>query len=304
MKTSNNVLSKRDLPQPFSKALRFSRKPVPLRAMLVSAGLEARSRESYDWNGLQRGNSEFALLQVTLSGEGRLRFEDRNYTVLPGTAMILHFPHDNRYWLPEDGNWQFYYICLNGMEVLHHWRRFVRQAGPLLKLDPHSPTVQKGLDICRKCQADAIPSAWEASALAYGLVMSLAADVESRLQQEARNTIGLAAERRLQAARACAESRFREPIGVADLVSASGFSRSHFSRMFHARFGLSPQEFLTGLRLRHAVKLLLESDVPIAEIAILCGFSDANYFSRVFRSVHGITPGAYRRGGFVSRAPE
>lgn len=295
-----NVLNPQRFPKPFSRAIRFTRKPVPLRAMLVSAGVETRSQEPYDWHGLHRGNSEFALLQVTLSGEGRLRYEGRVMEVQPGSVMILHFPHDNRYWLPPGGTWEFFYICLNGAEVMQHWRRFILQAGPLLPLDQDSETVRAGFGICRKCANNEIRTAWEASTLAYGLAMSLATDVEGVVREQARHTIGLIADKRLQAARLYANTHFQKPIGVADLVQQSGFSRSHFSRLFHTRFGESPQEYLTGLRLRRAAKLLLESCEPIAAIAVVSGFSDANYFSRVFRAAYGITPGAYRRGGFVS----
>lgn len=50
-------------------------------------------------------------------------------------------------------------------------------------------------------------------------------------------------------------------------------------------------------RLNIAKQLLLESDFSITEIAYRCGFSDASYFSKVFRSSVGVSPLEYRKNG-------
>ncbi|WP_345774966.1 helix-turn-helix domain-containing protein [Sinorhizobium prairiense] len=43
--------------------------------------------------------------------------------------------------------------------------------------------------------------------------------------------------------------------------------------------------------------MLLESDAALSEVAISCGFSDQSHFTRVFSSIVGTTPGAWRRSG-------
>lgn len=53
----------------------FRRAGYRLPAMLLSAGEEERRNASYDWHGLKRGDSEFALFQYTLAGRGALRYE-------------------------------------------------------------------------------------------------------------------------------------------------------------------------------------------------------------------------------------
>ncbi len=72
-------------------------------------------------------------------------------------------------------------------------------------------------------------------------------------------------------------------------------SRSHFSHSFKRETGKSFREYLIEIRLSHAKRLLRYSTLSIGEIAFSVGFSDANYFSSVFKRAVGISPAAYRR---------
>ena len=71
-------------------------------------------------------------------------------------------------------------------------------------------------------------------------------------------------------------------------------SKFHLSRLFHATTGFSFREYLSIVRLREAKKLLADEKYSISEIAQKCGFENGNYFSKVFRSKSGISPGKFR----------
>jgi AraC-like DNA-binding protein len=60
--------------------------------------------------------------------------------------------------------------------------------------------------------------------------------------------------------------------------------------------GISPARYVTKLRMEDAVATLRASALPIKAVAQRCGFADADYFSKVFRRTHGMTPRAFRRG--------
>jgi AraC family transcriptional regulator len=79
------------------------------------------------------------------------------------------------------------------------------------------------------------------------------------------------------------------------LADACKLSVSHFSRAFKTSTGISPHEWLVGLRVETAQSLLENSWVPLVEIAALCGFADQSHFSRVFARIWGKSPGAWRR---------
>jgi transcriptional regulator GlxA family with amidase domain len=91
------------------------------------------------------------------------------------------------------------------------------------------------------------------------------------------------------------------PLSVDDLAGISGLSRAHFSRCFAESEGLPPAEFVLQQRLQRAAKLLTKADfLPVKEVAIMCGFEDANYFSKVFRRLYGINPTQFRTTGMYA----
>jgi AraC family transcriptional regulator len=73
-----------------------------------------------------------------------------------------------------------------------------------------------------------------------------------------------------------------------------GMSYYHFSRAFKQSMGVNPTNYITGRRIEHAKKLLEETDLPIAEIALRAGFSSQSHFTTSFRRVAGATPKAFR----------
>lgn len=88
---------------------------------------------------------------------------------------------------------------------------------------------------------------------------------------------------------------FQEDIRIAQLAEMVNVSESHLCRLFKQISGKTVGDYINGLRVEKAVELLKESDLNITEIAFLTGFSDANYFSRIFRKYKKITPSEMRK---------
>ena len=71
-------------------------------------------------------------------------------------------------------------------------------------------------------------------------------------------------------------------------------SRNVFFRWFRQQFGVTPLEYINRERIRLAKQLLADERNSITAVSQLCGFSDVNYFVRMFKKSEGITPGAYQ----------
>lgn len=82
---------------------------------------------------------------------------------------------------------------------------------------------------------------------------------------------------------------------VEGMAEAAAVSRSGLSRKMRSITGVSPADFLKQARLSHSAAMLLDTSLPIKEIAFECGFSDLNYFGKCFKSVYSLSPTAYRR---------
>jgi AraC family transcriptional regulator len=82
---------------------------------------------------------------------------------------------------------------------------------------------------------------------------------------------------------------------LADVARECGLSRQYFTKAFKATTGLAPHRWLQQHRIDHAKQRLSETSLPIADIAILCGFADQSHLTRVFTTLVGLSPAAWRR---------
>jgi AraC-like DNA-binding protein len=82
---------------------------------------------------------------------------------------------------------------------------------------------------------------------------------------------------------------------VMDTLSRKVYmSRNEFFKWFRGQFGITPLDYINRERIKMAKQLLSEEKNSISEIGYQCGFSDVNYFVRLFKKEEGITPGAYK----------
>jgi len=90
------------------------------------------------------------------------------------------------------------------------------------------------------------------------------------------------------------EENFAENITPAQLAEIFGYTAEHLCRKFKKAVGLPPMSYLKIYRLERAYALLKESDSPVSDIAAKCGFYDANYFTRSFKTHFGHPPTYYK----------
>jgi AraC-like DNA-binding protein len=91
------------------------------------------------------------------------------------------------------------------------------------------------------------------------------------------------------------QERHMEAIRLSELADRVHLSASHLSALFRKQFGYGPARYLQYLRIRRAEQLLHNPYLTIQEVAYECGFGDVNYFGRVFRKAHGVSPGKWRK---------
>jgi AraC-like DNA-binding protein len=85
-----------------------------------------------------------------------------------------------------------------------------------------------------------------------------------------------------------------ENVELEALADIAGLSRCHFARAFKQSSGVTPHSYLMKRRVERAKKLIVETELALAQIAIECGFSDQSHFSRRFLQYTGVTPRTFR----------
>ena len=91
------------------------------------------------------------------------------------------------------------------------------------------------------------------------------------------------------------EQTLYAPLSVSELAKMANMSERAFYRVFQKATGVSPNKYLTNLRLSQACELLKHSKMSITEIAYECGFQDNSYMTRQFKKHLDSTPSAYRK---------
>jgi AraC-like DNA-binding protein/ligand-binding sensor protein len=98
---------------------------------------------------------------------------------------------------------------------------------------------------------------------------------------------------------------YTRKICLKEIAEASGLSAPYFSSIFKEEMGENLSTYLNRLRVERAATMLIESDMSLNKIAEVCGFEDQSWFSKIFKSYTGKSPGKYREQGegafFIAR---
>jgi AraC family transcriptional regulator len=90
------------------------------------------------------------------------------------------------------------------------------------------------------------------------------------------------------------EDNLGREISLEQLAAVACLSPFHFVRSFRAAMGRTPHRFLMDRRIARAQALLHVADLPLSQVAEICGFASQAHFTSAFKRVTGTTPGAYR----------
>jgi AraC family transcriptional regulator len=101
---------------------------------------------------------------------------------------------------------------------------------------------------------------------------------------------------RLAAIRDYVEANLASDLSLAGIAGAVGLRPHRLARDFRDGIGVPLHQYVIDRRVERAAALLRRSDLPIAAIAIDCGFADQSHLTNAFRRRVGVTPAAYRAG--------
>ena len=86
-----------------------------------------------------------------------------------------------------------------------------------------------------------------------------------------------------------------EDVSLGVLAEEFHLNPQYISQLFKSEIGVGFLAYLTGIRMEQAKKLLLTTDLPVAEVAERCGYGDYRVFTKMFKKNEGTTPTQYRR---------
>jgi transcriptional regulator GlxA family with amidase domain len=86
------------------------------------------------------------------------------------------------------------------------------------------------------------------------------------------------------------EAAIEEPVALAELTRRTGVSQRQLERLCKRYLGATPAQYYVQLRLERARRMLRQTDMSVAEVAIACGFVSLSHFAKVYRRHYGLSP--------------
>lgn len=251
-------------------------------------GYEIRSNEAYLFDNRNREAYEGFLFQMTLDGEGYFETNGKLHKLSKNKGFLIDFPNESSYFLQQHNpsSWTYFYLHFTGEGSKVLVEKILQSSGPVITLSPMSPSVQLFFDEYHGIKSGKTYKRFESGNFLYRFLTSLLTEIES---SPASNT---------QLVDTCVQWIHRHYSTQESLLSMStslGVSLPHLSRQFKEQKGQSPIEYMTYVRLQHAMSLLLNTELPIQKIASLCGYTSGNYFSKVFLKNLLLSPTDYRK---------
>jgi AraC-like DNA-binding protein/ligand-binding sensor protein len=106
----------------------------------------------------------------------------------------------------------------------------------------------------------------------------------------------------LRRAESYIRANYTRKVRLKEVADVSGLSAPYFSTVFKEEMGENLSDYLNRLRVDRAAKLLMDTDLSLSEIAGSCGFEDQSWFSKIFKSYTGSSPGKYRDNNRIPSA--
>lgn len=222
------------------------------------------------------------VLIYCLGGAGAFEAGSRTFPIAAGDIFLAAGDLPHAYRSDTRTGWDIWWMHLRG-DQLPRWRRF---AGFTLERPVRTigrqPAVLRSyrtlLDIIRR---QALHSALDAAVVLPQLFAALHKTIAPAPSPDTTQAL-------LDAVQG-------EPVDLAAMAQQAGMTRFAFLRAFRRLSGVTPWRYVMERRLNRAKELLLDSDLPVKTIAYQCGFTDADYFSRLFRKETGLTARTFRQ---------
>lgn len=254
---------------------------------LKGAGRHIIDSHDYSWDNRNR-SGDYCLVQCCIGGEGALEMKGISYSLLPGDVFLIAIPGESRYYLPAHAQyWDAPYLEFS-KECLSLLRKIYGSIGPVIHLTQESGLIDRMLSIYDRALHHDFETFFENSKTAYTFWMDITAYALSCYHREIT---------KIDHAKAYIDQNYCAENLTLDLVAShAGLSKFYMCKEFHKKYGISPGQYIKELRISQACRLLVtNSDYTIQEIAHMVGYSNDNYFGKVFRASKGLPPDAFRK---------
>ncbi|MCR4618416.1 MAG: AraC family transcriptional regulator [Lachnospiraceae bacterium] len=230
------------------------------------------------------------LIHYVLSGKGTFKFRGKTYHLEKGYGFLINPDELAFYQADETDPWSYIWVGFGGSEAENHLKNMGLSGNHPIFSCPESAELYDIVKDMMEHNTVGTANELRRNGL-LGVFLSIIAGSESVEVLENKDKGNAYIEKAID----FIQSNYYNPIKVTDVADYVCVNRSYLYTLFQNIVGMSPQQFLTTFRLTKAKELLESTDYSIESIALSCGYSDSQVFTKAFHQARGVTPSVYRK---------
>jgi AraC-like DNA-binding protein len=231
---------------------------------------------------------EFQIVYIS-KGEGTFEAEGKNYTVVPGSFLLLLPGMKHRYKPVYDKGWHEYWVGFKGPFFSHMVDEGILSREHIFfEVGLHNEIISIFNQIFEEIKTQQPLYQFKACSG----VMSLVAEM---LIRERRKKQPNYYQKVVEKAKYLMESNIFGAINVSSISEQIGVSTSRLNEIFKTYTSMTPYQYFIHVKIHQAEGLLEQEEVSVKEVAFSLGFEDQYYFSRLFKNKTGIAPSEWKK---------
>ena len=232
----------------------------------------------------------YYLIHYILRGKGRFSLRNKEFQLSSGNGFLIPPEELSFYQADEKEPWTYIWVGFQGEMA----ERILQNIG-LTVVNPvfcsdHSEELYQAVKDMMEHNTYGISNDLRRNGQLQVFLSVIADGVTTQEHGEVDR-----ADHYVERAIAYIRSNYCNPIRVTDVADYVCVNRSYLYTLFKNALDMSPQQFLTNYRVHKAMELLRTTELPVESIALSCGYTDPQVFTKAFKHVKRISPSGYRK---------
>lgn len=231
----------------------------------------------------------YYLFHYVVNGKGTLILNKKEYHISKNTIFYIPPETDAIYFPDKENPWTYIWVGFDGEKVLD-WLK-------ALQVDVNNPLIFDSQKTLKKYFDDLAYRYNNNGFLDISMIGSLYQLFGEMLTEKEGKSTGSSIKVTIQLAKDFIHNNYQFDIGVSDIARNAHVTPNYLSTIFHREENMSTKSYLTKVRMKNAIDMLLSGKYKIKEVALKVGYDNQLHFSNEFKKYYGESPLHYLKEG-------